>query len=79
MAKRKGLLAFLVGAAAGAAALFLSDKDNREKTARAAKVVAKKAGTAKRQAISKTKKVVRKSKASARKAVRNVRKTVKRA
>jgi uncharacterized protein (UPF0333 family) len=79
MAKRKGLLAFIIGATAGAAAAFLSEKDNREKTVRVAKQAGRKAKAVKRQAVSKAKTAVRKGKTAARRTVRNVRKTAKRA
>lgn len=79
MAKqRKGLLAFIIGATAGAAAAFFSDKDNREKTVSAAKKAVKKGKAVEKQAAARVKKAVRKGKATARKTVSNVRKTAKR-
>ncbi|OGJ38384.1 MAG: hypothetical protein A2383_03985 [Candidatus Pacebacteria bacterium RIFOXYB1_FULL_39_46] len=79
MAKqRKGLLAFIVGAAAGAAAAFLSDKDNREKTVRAAKQAVRKGKAVQKQTTAKVKQAVRKGKQTARRAVSNARKTAKR-
>ena len=71
MAKRKGgLLALVTGVAVGAAAMFFSKKENRDKTARVAKKAATKAKTAKRKAVVSSKKAVAKGKAAAKKAVK---------
>lgn len=43
MAKKSGLLTILTGVALGAAALFLSKKENREKTKKVAKAAVAKA------------------------------------
>lgn len=62
--KGNGLFALIAGAAAGAAALFLSKEENRTKTVEAvkkAKTNAKKAvNTAKKKATTKKKAVVKK-------------------
>lgn len=75
MAKRKGgLLALVTGMAVGAAALFFSKKENREKTVRAAKKVASKAKVAERKAVSSAKKAVKKGKVAAKKAIKKAKK-----
>ncbi|MCC6711301.1 MAG: hypothetical protein IT416_03035 [Candidatus Pacebacteria bacterium] len=75
MAKRKGgLLALVTGVAVGAAAMFFSKKENREKTVRVAKKAAGKAMVAKKKAVASAKKAVKKGTMVAKKAVKKAKK-----
>jgi hypothetical protein len=75
MAKRKGgLLALVTGVAVGAAAMFFSKKENREKTVRVAKKAASKAMVAKKKAVASAKKAVKKGTMVAKKAVKKAKK-----
>jgi gas vesicle protein len=75
--KGLGILTFLGGLAAGAAAVFFSDKENREKVADAAQDAAKKAKEMKKEAVKEAaavKKQVKKKVAKAKKQVKKAKK-----
>ena len=67
--KGSGLFGFLLGAAAGAAALFLSKKENREVVKREATKVGKKAKQAAKEFKKNPKKFIKKETAVVKKAV----------
>lgn len=70
MGKKSGLFAFVAGMAAGAAALFLSKEENREKTKKAVE-------QGKMKAAAEAKKVVKEVKKSANMAQKEVKKATK--
>lgn len=75
MAKRKGgLLALVTGVAVGAAAMFFSKKENREKTVKVAKKAVVKAKVAKKKVVAKAKVVAKKSMTTAKKVVKKAKK-----
>lgn len=73
MAKRRGgLLALVAGMAMGAAALFLSKKENRDKVVSTAKQAATRAKKVQAKASVSARKAVAKGKMAAKKAVKKV-------
>lgn len=72
--KAGGIIALVSGLALGAAALFLSKKENREKTKAVAKKVVAKAKTVVKKAKVVAKKNVAKAKSSAKKVVKKSKK-----
>ncbi|MFZ5437483.1 MAG: hypothetical protein ACOZAK_00285 [Patescibacteria group bacterium] len=75
MAKRKGgLLALVTGLAVGAAAIFFSKKENRDKTVKVAKKAVSKAKVAKNKAVASAKKAVKKGTVAAKKVVKKAKK-----
>lgn len=73
MSKRRGgLFALLTAAVVGAAAVFLSKKENRDKVAAGAKKVAAQAKSAQKKATARAKKAVGRAKKSVAKAKKRV-------
>lgn len=77
--EKKGLLPFLFGAAAGAAAVFFSKKENRDKTKEAVDTTVKKAKKLKKDIEQNPDKVMKEAKETAEKVIETARKKAKKA
>lgn len=77
MSKKSGLFAFVAGLAAGAATLFLSDEENREKAKEAVASTKRKAEVEVKKATKATKKSVAQAKREVKRTVKRVKKSAK--